>query len=101
MNTEERLERAVEARFVLDNPAYREAVEKFLRDIRSLRLALSPRDTDGATKLVLMEQAVEKARRLMETYLEDGDMARKELEREVRPGPIGRLNRAFRRGQAI
>jgi hypothetical protein len=101
MNTEERLERAAEARFVLDNPAYKEAVTKFLTDIRSLRLALSPRDTDGATKLVLMEQAVEKARRLMETYLQDGDMARKELEREVRPGPIGRLNRAFRRGQAI
>src|SRR5574343_1249561 len=100
MTPKERLERAQAARFVLDSPAYKEATAKFLNDIRSLRLSVSPRDTDGATKLVLMEQAVEKAKRLMEIYLQDGDAARKELTHEVRPGPIGRLNRAFRRGQA-
>ncbi len=101
MTPEERLTRAQAARFVLENAAYKEAVGKFLSDIRSLRLAVSPRDTEGATKLVMMEQAVEKAKRLMEVYLQDADAARKELEREVRPGPIGRLNRAFRKGQAI
>ncbi len=101
MTPEERLTRAQAARFVLENAAYKEAVGKFLSDIRALRLAVSPRDTEGATKLVMMEQAVEKAKRLMETYLQDGDAARRELEHEVTPGPIGRLNRAFRRGQAI
>ena len=101
MDNEERIKRAHEARSVLENPAYIEAVEKFTRDIRSLRLALSPRDAEGPTKLVLMEQAVEKAKRLMEGYLQDGEAARKELEREVLPGPIGRLNRAFRRGQLL
>lgn len=101
MTPEERIKRASSARFVLENQSYKEAVGKFLYDIRALRLAVSPRDTEGATKLVMMEQAVEKAKRLMEIYLQDGDAARKELEREVRPGPIGRLNRAFRTGKAI
>ena len=99
MTNEERIERERLARLVLDNPTYKEAVAKFLTDIRSLRLAVSPRDTEGAVKLVLMEQAVEKAKRLMESYLQDGEAARRELEHEVLPGPIGRLNRAFRRGQ--
>ena len=80
---------------MLDNRAYKEAVEKFTQDIRALRLTLSPRDTDGAYRLVLMEQAVEKAKRLMESYLQDGEAARKELDKEVLPGPVGRLNRKF------
>ena len=96
MNPEEILKRAENARYVLENPAYQQAVSRFLTDIRSLRLSVSPRDTEGAVKLVLMEQAVEKAKRLMEGYLYDGEAARRELEREVQPGPIGRLNRAFR-----
>lgn len=82
---------------MLDSPAYKEAVESFTRDIRSLRLALGPRDTDGAYRLVLMEQAVEKARRLMEGYMRDAETARKELEKDERPGPIGRLNARFQR----
>lgn len=97
MTPEERIQRAAEARFVLENSAYQEAHNKFVSDIRSLRLAVSPKDTDTFTKLGLMEQAVEKARRLMETYLQDAEAAKRELEREVRPTPIGRLNRAFRR----
>ena len=97
-STEEIAQRGREALFVLENPAYIEAVEKFTKDIRALRLQLSPRDTEGATKLVLMEQAVEKARRLMETYVQDGERARLELEREINPGPVARLSRRIRRG---
>ena len=97
MTPEQRRQRAEEARFVLENAAYQEAVEKFTKDIRSLRLSVSPRDTDAFTKLGLMEQSVEKARKLLEMYLQDGEAARKELQREVKPTPIGRLNRAFRR----
>ena len=99
MTPEERVDRGVEARSVLENPAYQAAVQKFLGDIRAIRLAVSPRDTDAFTKLGLMEQAIEKARRVMETYLQDAEAARKELEREVIPGPVGRLNRAFRRNK--
>jgi hypothetical protein len=97
MTPEERIKRAQAARFVLENAAYQEAVSKITQDIRSLRLALGPRDNEGAYRLVLMEQAVERAKRLMEQYLQDGDAARKELEREEKPGPIGRLNRHFQR----
>jgi hypothetical protein len=42
-----------------------------------------------------MEQAVEKAKRLMEAYLQDGEAARKELDKSELPGPVGRLNRRF------
>lgn len=97
MDAQERLERATEARFVLDNDAYKEAFEKFTQDIRALRLQLSPRDVEGASRLVFMEQAVEKAKRLMESYLHDGEAARRELEKEVMPSPIGRIANRFRR----
>jgi len=82
---------------VLDNAAYKEACEKFTQDIRQLRLSLGPRDTDGAYRLVLMEQAVEKAKRHLEGYLFDADQARKELEKDEQPGPIGRMNARFQR----
>lgn len=98
MTKEQRLQRAAEARFVLENPAYQQAVAKITQDIRALRLALSPRDTEGAHKLVLMEQAVERAKRLLEQYLEDGEAAKKQLEETVYQGPIGRLTGRFRRG---
>lgn len=95
--SQDKLERGRQARLILDAPAYQEAVSKITQDIRSLRLQLSPRDTEGAYRLVLMEQAVERAKRLMEAYLVDAETARKELEREELPGPIGRLNRRFQR----
>lgn len=97
MTPEEKLDRGRQAELVLDSPAYKQAVQKITQDIRSLRLSLSPRDTEGAYRLVLMEQAVERAKRLMESYLVDAETARKELEREEQPGPIGRLNRRFQR----
>ncbi len=97
LTPEQRIKRANEARSVLDNAAYVEAVSKLTQDIRSLRLQISPKDQEGAYRLVLMEQAVERAKRLMEGYLQDGDAARKELEKSELPGPIGRLNRHFQR----
>jgi hypothetical protein len=90
-------ERGRQAQLILDSPTYQEAHTKFLHDIRSLRLAVGPRDAEGAHRLVLMEQAVEKAKRLFEMYLADAETARKELEKTEVPGPIGRLNRAFQR----
>lgn len=101
MDKEERLERATSARFVLESPAYVEAFQKFTQDIRALRLQLSPRDAEGASRLVFMEQAVEKAKRLMESYLQDGEAAARELDEEIRPSPIGRLTNRFRRHSSI
>jgi hypothetical protein len=87
---EEKLERGRQAQLVLDSPAYQSAVQSFTQDIRSLRLALGPRDVDGAYRLVLMEQAVEKAKRLMEGYMRDANAARAELEKDEGPGPVSR-----------
>jgi hypothetical protein len=93
----EKIEQGRQARLILESPCYQQAVEKITQDIRGLRLALGPRDTDGAYRLVLMEQAVEKAKRLMEMYLHDAETARKELEKDELPGPLGRLNARFQR----
>jgi hypothetical protein len=97
METDQRIRRANDARAILDNPTYQAAVAKFTQDIRALRLQLSPRDVEGASRLVMMEQAVEKAKRLMESYLQDGEAARKELEASVPVTPIGRMVAGFRR----
>jgi hypothetical protein len=97
MTSEERLKRGQSALSVLENPAYIEAVSKITQDIRSLRLQVSPRDQEGAYRLVLMEQAVERAKRLMEGYLQDAEAAKKDLEKSELPGPVGRLNRHFQR----
>lgn len=97
MTESDRIERGRQARLVLDSPAYKQAVEKMTQDIRSLRLSLGPRDSEGAYRLVLMEQAVERAKRLMEQYMVDAENARKELEKAELPGPIGRLTGRIQR----
>ena len=97
MTPSERIERGRQARLVLDSPCYKEAVAKMTQDIRSLRLGLNPRDTEGAYRLVLMEQAVERAKRLMETYMVDAETARKELETAELPGPVGRMTGRIQR----
>lgn len=98
MTLEQRLQRAQEARFVLENAAYTEARTKLISDIRALRLALPPRDIEGGQRLIHMEQAVEKANRLMEAYMADGEAARKELEKAAEPNPVVRIGRRIRRG---
>jgi hypothetical protein len=98
MTPEQKERRASEARSVLENPVYNEAFAKFIQDIRALRLQISPRDTEGFTRLGWMEQTVEKAKRLLDAYIEDADAARKQLEMEISPPtPIGRLVNQFRR----
>jgi hypothetical protein len=94
---EETIRRGEQAQRVIENPAYIEAVQKITQDIRALRLALTPRDTEGAYRLVLMEQAVERAKYLMEGYMQDAATARKELEKDELPGPIGRLTGRLQR----
>jgi hypothetical protein len=97
LTPEQKIERGRQAKLILDSSAYQEAVNKITQDIRSLRLSLGPRDHEGAYRLVLMEQAVEKAKRYMELYLHDADAARKELEKDEKPGPIGRLGGRLQR----
>jgi len=98
MTPEQKDRRAQEARFVLENPIYNEAFAKFTQDIRALRLQVSPRDTEAFTRLGWMEQTIEKAKRLMDAYIQDAEAARKQLEMEITPpSPVGRLVNQFRR----
>ena len=98
MTPEQRIERAQAARFVLENAAYQEAVEKLTQDIRTLRLQASPRDSDGLTRLVLMEQTVEKVKKLLEGYLTDAELAKRDLEKAAEPSAVIRFGRRIRRG---
>ena len=63
-----------------------------------MRLQASPRDTDGLTRLVLMEQTVEKVKKLIESYMTDGELAKRDLEKEAEPNAVVRFGRRFRRG---
>lgn len=98
MTPEQRIERASAARFVLESSAYQEAVEKLTQDIRTLRLQASPRDSDGLTRLVLMEQTVEKVKKLLEGYLTDAELAKRDLEKVAEPSAVIRFGRRIRRG---
>ena len=98
MTPEKRLERANSARFVLENAAYQEAVDKLTQDIRTLRLQASPRDVDGLTRLVLIEQTVEKVKKLLEGYMTDGELAKRDLEQVAEPSAVVRFGRRFKRG---
>lgn len=95
MTPEEKVRRAGEAAKIIENPLFTEAFARFLKDIENLRMQVSPRDLEGAHRLVLMEQTVTKARYLLESYIKDGDRAEKELEAEI-VAPLDRLKRKFR-----
>jgi hypothetical protein len=99
LTSDERIKRGQSALSVLENPAYQEAFSKITQDIQALRLQVSPRDQEGAYRLVLMEQTVMRTKKLMEGYLYDAEAAKKDLEKSELPGPIGRLNRHFQRNR--
>lgn len=68
-----------------------------LQDLRSLRLTLPPTDWERGAKLIAMEQSIEKAQAYLRTYFEDAERAKKELDKNEMPGPLGRLNARFQR----
>lgn len=96
MTEQERINRANEARRIIESPVFKEAAEHFLSNIRALRLQIGPRDPDGAHKLVLMEQTVEKTRRMFEEFMFDGELAAKQLRESQDPSLMGRIQRKFR-----
>lgn len=96
MNEQERVNRANEAKRILESPVFKEASGHFLANIRALRLQISPRDIEGAHKLVLMEQTVEKTRRMFQAFMFDGELAAKQLQESMDPSLAGRLQRKFR-----
>lgn len=93
MTLAERLERAAEARRITESRVFQDAFDRFTADIAALRLQVGPRDSDGAHRLVLMEQTVVKARRYFEEYMQDGDMAAKELAQQEGGSTMGRMAR--------
>lgn len=96
MTEQEKINRANEARRILESPVFKDATKQFLDKIRSLRLQISPRDLEGAHRLILMEQTVEKTARVFEDFLFDGEQAAKRLEEAEDQSFAGKLQRKFR-----
>lgn len=93
MTKEERIARSREASRIIESETFKAAFKHYTDEIRRLRLQVPPRDTEAAVKLVQMEQTVEKAKRIFEAFIQDGDLAANELEREVNPGIMQRFRR--------
>jgi hypothetical protein len=85
MTTQERIDRGAEAQRLIQNPVYQQAKDKILQQIAYLRQDVPPRDTEGAMRLIQMEQTVIKTWMHLEAFVQDGDMAAKELEKAVTP----------------
>ena len=96
MTPQDKISKANEAKRILESPVYKEASEHFLTQIRALRLQIKPRDTEGAFRLVLMEQTVERTKRMFEEFLFDAELAKRSLDEQENPTLAGRLMRKFR-----
>jgi hypothetical protein len=85
LSPQDRITRAEQAKQITESPVFTEAKDELLKAIRGLRLQVSPRDLDGAHKLVLMEQAVEKTHQFLTAFIQDGDIAKAQLAEEFEP----------------
>lgn len=95
MSPEDKIRRADEAYKIVENPVFSEAFKQFTDHIGRLRGEISPRDAEGAMKLILMEQTVNKAKYLLESWVKEGDRAQKEMDAEVLSAAT-RMKRRFR-----
>lgn len=80
MELEERIQRGIRAQEVLKNDLYIEAYAQLKTEI-NLQWQQSPaRDSDGREKLYLMTGLIDKLQSIMQTVMETGILAQKDLE---------------------
>lgn len=85
MTEQERINRGAEAKRLMENKVFLEAKEKFLKSLAQLRTEIGPRDQDGAVRLIQMEQTILKTFQHLQNFVVDGEMAAKELDKDVIP----------------
>ena len=85
MTEQERINRGAEAKRLAENPVFNEAKEKFMRSLAQLRVEIGPRDSEGAMKIIQMEQTILKTFQHLHNFVVDGEMAKADLEKEVLP----------------
>jgi len=92
MDSEDAIRRADQARMILDNPLFDEAMNALAESLRRQRLQVKPTDTDGHTKLILAEQVKHQFEQFLRRAIEDGKLAEMRLT-EPEQGPIARIFR--------
>ena len=92
MDSEDAIRRADQARMILDNPLFAEAMTALDESLRRQRLLVKPTDANGHAKLILAEQVKHQFEQYLRRAVEDGKLAEMRLT-EPQQGPIARIFR--------
>lgn len=79
METPEQARRANFARQILDNPLYGEAMHALDESLRHQRIKVRPTDTDGHTKLIMMEQVRHQFEAYLRRAIEEGKLTQPQM----------------------
>ena len=93
MDSEDAIRRADQARMILDNPLYAEAMSALDESLRRQRLQVKPVDTDGHTKLILAEQVKNQFEQFLRRAIEDAKVIEMRLIEEQKTGVLGMFRR--------
>ncbi len=93
MTNEDKIRRASRAQALLDDPAMIEAREHIEAECWRLFKELQPTDTEGLAQIKAMQYMHGKYAAFLKRVLEDGKLARLEVERARKPGLLERLTK--------
>lgn len=86
------VQRADYARQILDNPLYGDAFKALEDDLARQRQAVRLSDSESHTRLIIAEQIMAQFKGILTRAIQDGEVAKFNIEREKTP-----LQRVFRR----
>ena len=93
MDSEDAIRRADQARMILDNPLFDEAMNALAESLRRQRLQVKPTDTDGHTKLILAEQVKHQFEQFLRRAIEDAKVIEMRLIEQQKTGAFGMFRR--------
>lgn len=91
MTNDEAINRAIRAQQIIDDPLMVEARAHIEDECYRLFKALAPTDVEGMTQVKAMHYFHEKYRAFLNKCINDGKMARAEIERKKKPGLLDRF----------
>lgn len=84
MDSEEKIRRAAQARMVLDNALFAEAMAALDESLKRQRLQVKSTDTEGQTKLILAEQIRHQFENYLRRVIQDAQVAEMQMIQEQR-----------------
>jgi len=93
MDSEDAIRRADQARMILDNPLFDEAMNALAESLRRQRLQVKPTDTDGHTKLILAEQVKHQFEQFLRRAIEDAKVIEMRLIEQQKTSAFGMFRR--------